>query len=1080
MKKKHLFGVFSTVAFTALVGAVAVNVRADVVEAQTSEKISLLSEGAQVKYISDEEGAMRFNFSLTQAAYNEVYQDGASKVGVIMAPTSLLGDQELTLENVSDTNGIIAKEFSVDHWTKTVNGDYEAYAYVENFTTAKEFKSKIAVIGYYQKGTNAPEYTASVERSMTYVAATAVNGNAITPEQKTMLDQYLVDCTVTVDGTANTVKAGTTYTLTASPESNQYLASWNVNGVSVSTDDTYSFIVTEDVTVTSTYDTIVPVNTLAVDIDAEDLVYTGNALTPAVTLSDAGTELVQGTDYSLEYTDNVNAGTATVTITGLTKKYTGETSKTFTIDAKTLTDDMISVPADLKHSGRAVKPTPTVIADGVVLSATSDYTVSYEGDTVNLATDQTYGEATVTVEGTGNYQGTASANYRFNSVATQKRIDGDASDWSDYTGSESVIYTQNGAKGVRIKAKMESDGIYVYATANHATLVSNSGNPKMDTALEISVAFTDSSNTYVGSGGAYLITNVGNYKEWATDYSIWHGDTESAFVVDGTADAYTTSVEAFIPVQYFLDTENAAYDLDTGALKDGVDCRLGFSWLSQSETETVYVWGERSRTDWLPTNRWTDSISANNVTSAFYYLDEYTTDSSAINRGLRLSAQVTQDFAVDGNDGDWATYNGNEEVVINQGNTKGMNVKAKWGSDGIYVLATTRHATRAINTGTLSNDTRLIVPLALQNATTGSYTSLGVIWATATGNYKYWDTTSYNNGNYAGVISAMKTTGTANSYVTYTEVFIPNTYINSTTATAAYFDADGKALETTNLRMAFAWGAPGESEYIFGMNSPSAVWGPMKRYADSVSETNVPNFYYLDTNSQKINRGLRYSTHVASDFAVDGDVSDWESYTGTTKTTTLEDGRSISYRAQYGTDGVYFSVEALINNAVIGNLPSTVMGTAVKNFWSYWSYQTNMELTFGGQAFKMVYGYVRWGSDTLGIVENAMRVTEKDGKDYVVMELFIPYAEYTTLGLTSSDGKTADMTTWVFGCKDQRTDSVTTIVTEYETYKYENGSAASSWAAGNYWFGGSYQNTKSADTNTYFEIIDCSTATAGE
>lgn len=58
--------------------------------------------------------------------------------------------------------------------------------------------------------------------------------------------------------------------------------------------------------------------------------YTGSAITPTVTITYDGATLTEGTDYTVAYSNNVNPGTATVTITGI-GGYTGSTSVTFTI-----------------------------------------------------------------------------------------------------------------------------------------------------------------------------------------------------------------------------------------------------------------------------------------------------------------------------------------------------------------------------------------------------------------------------------------------------------------------------------------------------------------------------------------------------------------------------------------------------------------------------------------------------------------------------------------------------------------------------------------------------------------------------
>ena len=61
--------------------------------------------------------------------------------------------------------------------------------------------------------------------------------------------------------------------------------------------------------------------------------YTGSAIEPAVTVKDGETTLTLGTDYEVAYSNNVNAGTATVTITGK-GNYSDSKEATFTISPR--------------------------------------------------------------------------------------------------------------------------------------------------------------------------------------------------------------------------------------------------------------------------------------------------------------------------------------------------------------------------------------------------------------------------------------------------------------------------------------------------------------------------------------------------------------------------------------------------------------------------------------------------------------------------------------------------------------------------------------------------------------------------
>lgn len=65
--------------------------------------------------------------------------------------------------------------------------------------------------------------------------------------------------------------------------------------------------------------------------------YSGLPLQPALTVKDGDTELAVNTDYTVAYTDNLNVGTATATITAAGENYSGTASATFVINKAALT-----------------------------------------------------------------------------------------------------------------------------------------------------------------------------------------------------------------------------------------------------------------------------------------------------------------------------------------------------------------------------------------------------------------------------------------------------------------------------------------------------------------------------------------------------------------------------------------------------------------------------------------------------------------------------------------------------------------------------------------------------------------------
>ena len=128
-------------------------------------------------------------------------------------------------------------------------------------------------------------------------------------------------------------------------------------------------------------------------------VYTGSAIEPAVTVKDGETTLTLGTDYEVAYSNNVNAGTATATITGK-GDYSGETAATFTI-AKSMTNEDITITIpEQTYMGSELTPVITVKDGETVLAENTNYTVTAPSVTVQDAGNYTY-----TITGAGYYAG---------------------------------------------------------------------------------------------------------------------------------------------------------------------------------------------------------------------------------------------------------------------------------------------------------------------------------------------------------------------------------------------------------------------------------------------------------------------------------------------------------------------------------------------------------------------------------------------------------------------------------------------------------------------------------------------------
>jgi hypothetical protein len=127
---------------------------------------------------------------------------------------------------------------------------------------------------------------------------------------------------------------------------------------------------------------VIPLTNPSITVDPiANQTYTGSALTPAIVVKDGNTTLAPTTDYTItSYADNINVGTATVTITGA-GNYTGTKTQTFAIVPKAASSLTIDPIANQTYTGSALTPAVVVKDGNTTLTATTDYTVAYTNNT---------------------------------------------------------------------------------------------------------------------------------------------------------------------------------------------------------------------------------------------------------------------------------------------------------------------------------------------------------------------------------------------------------------------------------------------------------------------------------------------------------------------------------------------------------------------------------------------------------------------------------------------------------------------------------------------------------------------------
>ena len=126
--------------------------------------------------------------------------------------------------------------------------------------------------------------------------------------------------------------------------------------------------------------------------------YNGNAFTPNITVRDGIKILTPITDYTMNYTNNINAGIATVSITGIGNYFGSNGTRTFTINPKVINFTIDAIESQT-YTGRSLTPIP-IVKDGSTILNQNDYIVSYTSN-INVGT------ATITITGSGNYFGSS-------------------------------------------------------------------------------------------------------------------------------------------------------------------------------------------------------------------------------------------------------------------------------------------------------------------------------------------------------------------------------------------------------------------------------------------------------------------------------------------------------------------------------------------------------------------------------------------------------------------------------------------------------------------------------------------------
>ena len=329
-------------------------------------------------------------------------------------------------------------------------------------------------------------------------------------------------------------------------------------------------------------------------------VYDGTAKTPPVTAVKFGGNVVAPENYTISYTNNVDAGSGTITVTGK-REFVNTYSKTFNIAQREISNVTVGDIAPQTFTGSEIRPDITVtdMVNAVNILSSSDYDVDYS-DNIHAGT------AKVTLKAKNlNYKGNKDVNFTINKkVLTNSNV--------TFTAIPDQVV--NGTNPIKpdIEIKDNDNNIIIPASNYVVTYGNNTG---VTDAATVSIDFDNvEKGDYKGSASTTfkIVTEVGprtlnvsfdNGKEWATYY--WYEnlnkpDGLSVYAVTGHSGTTLTLQEldmipAGVPVLlkrtgttmsgFTAETRDAGSAIEADAIFKGTNSAIDLT----SETGTKFI-----------------------------------------------------------------------------------------------------------------------------------------------------------------------------------------------------------------------------------------------------------------------------------------------------------------------------------------------------------------------------------------------------------------------------------------------------------------------------------------------------------
>ena len=465
----------------------------------------------------------------------------------------------------------------------------------------------------------------------------ALTANMVQPIASRPYTGSAIEPTVTVNVGKKTLTAGTDYTVTYKDNTNVGTAKVIVTGKG-----NYTGSVEAKFNITAKALTASMVR----DIAAQT--YTGSPIVPELTVKDGEIALSKDTDYTVKYQNNLNAGTATVTLTGK-GNYSGSVNKDFTIKQKDVTAQRdatdIQVVVD---KGTFDAPTFGDVTGTLTYSYAG--ATSYDAIVAKLETLQlgATGDIEYTYTANGNYTGTITGKLHFTVVnlpAATITTAPAAKTGLTFNGTEQVLVNAgSGITGGTLQYKLEGGsynaelpkatnaGSYTvyYKVKGNNTTHSDSSEQSFTVTIApktVTAAVSVEPTSYTYTGGAIVPTTVtvkdGTTVIPASEYTVTYGNNTNAgkatvtvkdqdggnYVVSGTATFTITKAElsgVTVSLQGWTYGDTAKTPTVSGNLGGG-----NVTYQYKADNASTY-------TSTVPTNAGTYTVKATVAESANY------------------------------------------------------------------------------------------------------------------------------------------------------------------------------------------------------------------------------------------------------------------------------------------------------------------------------------------------------------------------------------------------------------------------------------------------------------------------------